>query len=130
MNNDTPSLARKEEGEDRLQALLDHLGRLLPDATQRRAFEACSRTPPPPSLRLNALIAGSQSLPASLAERAQPVPWCSTGYAFPPDESRLSHTVEHAVGAYYLQAKAPMFAVEALAPQPGERVLDLCAAPG
>ena len=129
MNNDTPSLARKEEGEDRLQALLDHLGRLLPDATQRRAFEACSRTPPPPSLRLNALISGSQSLSAPLAERAQPVPWCSTGYAFPADESRLSHTVEHAVGAYYLQAKAPMFAVEALAPQTGERVLDLCAAP-
>jgi NOL1/NOP2/sun family putative RNA methylase len=34
------------------------------------------------------------------------------------------------MGAYYLQAKAPMLAVEALAPRPGERVLDLCAAPG
>ena len=130
MNKDTASLARKEKGEDRLKYLLDHLGRLLPDAAQRRAFEACSRTPPPPSLRLNPLIAGSQSLSASLAARAQPVPWCSDGYEFPADKSLLSHTLEHAVGAYYLQAKAPMFAVETLAPQPGERVLDLCAAPG
>ena len=130
MNKDTVSLARKEKGEDRLQDLLDYLSRLLPDSTQQRAFEAYSRTPPPPSLRLNPLIAGSQSLSVSLAARAQPVPWCSDGYAFPADESRLSHTVEHAVGAYYLQAKAPMFAVETLAPQPGERVLDLCAAPG
>ena len=130
MNKDTASLARKEKGENRLQELLDHLGRLLPDAAQRRAFEACSRTPPPPSLRLNPLIAGSQSLSESLSKRAQPVPWCSEGYVFPADENRLSYTIEHAIGAYYLQAKAPMFAVETLAPQPGERVLDLCAAPG
>lgn len=36
----------------------------------------------------------------------------------------------HAAGLYYLQDPAAMAAAELLAPQPGERVLDLAAAPG
>ncbi len=115
---------------DRLQPLLDHLGLLLPDEKERRAFADCSRTPLPPSLRINPLIAQAEQLHPTLAERGHPVPWCSNGYAFPAAETRLSHTIEYAAGAYYLQATAPMLAVETLAPQPGERVLDLCAAPG
>ena len=130
MNNGTALLGRKDGEPDRLQPLLDHLGLLLPDEQERRAFADCSRTPLPPSLRINPLIAQAEQLHPTLAERGHPVPWCSNGYAFPAAETRLSHTVEHAAGAYYLQATAPMLAVETLAPQPGERVLDLCAAPG
>ena len=130
MNNGTALLGRKDGEPDRLQPLLDHLGLLLPDEKERRAFADCSRTPLPPSLRINPLIAQAEQLHSTLAERGHPVPWCSNGYAFPASETRLSHTVEHAAGAYYLQATAPMLAVETLAPQPGERVLDLCAAPG
>lgn len=130
MNNDTASLARKEDADDRLQRLLTHLGHLLPDDRQRRAFEECSRTPPPPSLRLNPLVEQAADLHDELSDRAERIPWCPTGYTLPAEATRLSHTIEHAAGAYYLQAKAPMLAAEILAPQPGERVLDLCAAPG
>ena len=65
-----------------------------------------------------------------LHQRGQSVPWCSEGFALPESDTSLGQTIEHAMGAYYVQAKAPMLAVEVLAPQPGERVLDLCAAPG
>ena len=33
-------------------------------------------------------------------------------------------------GAFHAQSRAAMLVARALAPQPGERVLDLCAAPG
>lgn len=36
----------------------------------------------------------------------------------------------HHAGAYYVQEPSAMSAVAALSPRPGERVLDLCAAPG
>ena len=35
-----------------------------------------------------------------------------------------------AAGAYYVQEPSAMCAAEALGAEPGERVLDLCAAPG
>ncbi len=128
MNKETASSARKND--PRLSALLDHLGRLLPDADQRRKFRTSSETSPPVSLRLNPLQVNATQLQAVCAKRGKAIPWCPQGFTFPDGEYRLGHTFEYAMGAYYLQAKAPMLAVEALAPQPGQRVLDLCAAPG
>jgi len=116
--------------EERLEALLRHLEQLLPDPGQRRAFRQCALTPPPASLRLNPLMPGYPALHAVLARRGEPVSWCPQGFVLPESESRLGHTLEYALGTFYIQAKAPTLAVEALAPQPGERVLDLCAAPG
>lgn len=113
-----------------LQALLQYIGRLLPNDQERAAFYQCAQTPPPASLRLNALQAQAHPLRLHLHQRGQSVPWCREGFALPDGNARLGQTIEHAMGAYYVQAKAPMLAVEVLAPQPGERVLDLCAAPG
>ena len=113
-----------------LQALLQYIGRLLPNDQERAAFYQCAQTPPPASLRLNALQAQARPLRPHLHQRGQSVPWCREGFALPDGNARLGQTIEHAMGAYYVQAKAPMLAVEVLAPQPGERVLDLCAAPG
>ncbi len=115
---------------DKLQALLQYIGRLLPNDQERAAFYRCSQTPPPASLRLNALQAQAQYVRPHLHQRGQSVPWCGEGFAWPESDISLGQTLEHAMGAYYVQAKAPMLAVEVLAPQPGERVLDLCAAPG
>ena len=130
MNKDRKASARKATDPARLQALLEYLGRLLPDDEQRQAFYRCSRTQPPSSLRLNSLQAQAQTLLPYLRRGGQPISWCAKGFVLPESEKGLGHMLEHAMGAYYIQAKAPMLAVEVLAPQPGERVLDLCAAPG
>ena len=130
MNKQTTPSTRKAYDPDKLQALLQYIGRLLPNDKERTAFYRCSRTPPPASLRLNALQAQAQHVQPYLHQRGQIVPWCSEGFALPESDASLGQTIEHAMGAYYVQAKAPMLAVEVLAPQPGERVLDLCAAPG
>ncbi len=58
-----------------------------------------------------------------------PVPWSSDSYYIPTD-SRLGRHVHHEMGVYYLQEPSAMAVVEALDPKAGERILDLCAAPG
>lgn len=42
----------------------------------------------------------------------------------------IGATPEYLAGHYMLQSAASMLAVRALAPQPGEKVLDMAAAPG
>jgi 16S rRNA C967 or C1407 C5-methylase (RsmB/RsmF family) len=57
------------------------------------------------------------------------VPWCPDGLAIRPDATPGRHPL-HDAGLFYLQEPSAMLPVEVLAPRPGERVLDLCAAPG
>ena len=59
----------------------------------------------------------------------QKVPWAEDGYILPA-ESTAGATVFHEAGAFYLQEPAAMLPAEVLDPRPGERILDLCAAPG
>ncbi len=59
----------------------------------------------------------------------QPVPWEPMGFYYDPD-SRPGLHVYHEAGVYYLQEASAMAPVALLDPQPGERVCDLCAAPG
>lgn len=57
------------------------------------------------------------------------VEWEPLGYYYDP-ESRPGLHPYHEAGVYYLQEASAMSAVALLDPQPGERVCDLCAAPG
>ncbi|MBI2503711.1 MAG: NOL1/NOP2/sun family putative RNA methylase [Candidatus Latescibacteria bacterium] len=126
MRKETPTPA----AEVRLEALLSHLEQLLGDAGQRAEFRRAALELPPPTLRLNALRPQPASLLHWLQERGEAVPWCDRAFVLSDSALRLGRTLEHALGAFYLQAKAPLLAVEALDPRPGERVLDLAAAPG
>ena len=58
-----------------------------------------------------------------------PVPWEPQGYYYDP-ESRPGLHPYHEAGVYYLQEASAMSAVALLDPQPGEKICDLCAAPG
>ena len=66
---------------------------------------------------------------APLEEALGPVPWAENAY-YLPLESVAGAQPLHEAGAYYLQEPSAMAAAAALRPQPGDRVLDLCAAPG
>ena len=59
----------------------------------------------------------------------EPVPWEPSAH-YLTVESDAGADVLHEAGGWYLQEPSAMAAVAALNPQPGERVLDLCAAPG
>jgi len=57
------------------------------------------------------------------------VPWCAEGRIYPEAERPAKSIFYHA-GLFYIQEPSAMCPVEVLKPQPGHRVLDLCAAPG
>ncbi|MCL2166812.1 MAG: RsmB/NOP family class I SAM-dependent RNA methyltransferase [Clostridiales bacterium] len=58
-----------------------------------------------------------------------PVPWAPAGFRFSADE-RPGILPFYQAGLYYLQEPSAMAPAEMLDVKPGERVLDLCAAPG
>ncbi|MBI4148573.1 RsmB/NOP family class I SAM-dependent RNA methyltransferase [Candidatus Woesearchaeota archaeon] len=62
----------------------------------------------------------------------KPIPWCPEGFLIQHKQDRLDvgNTVQHALGHYYVQEAASMIPPVVLSPQPGDTVLDLCAAPG
>lgn len=64
-----------------------------------------------------------------LPEAEAPVPWAKDGW-YLPLSSPAGTTPAHEAGAYYLQEPSAMAAAAALQAQPGDTVLDLCAAPG
>ena len=57
------------------------------------------------------------------------VPWEPMGYYYDPTARPGLHPY-HEAGVYYLQEASAMAPVALLDPQPGEKVCDLCAAPG
>ena len=77
------------------------------------------------ALRFNPLKGPIPALPFV----GQPVPWEPMGYYYDP-EARPGLHPYHEAGVYYLQEASAMSAVALLDPQPGERICDLCAAPG
>ena len=62
-------------------------------------------------------------------EAEEKVPWGTDAYYLPLDSDAGARPL-HEAGAYYIQEPSAMTAAAALHPLPGERVLDLCAAPG
>lgn len=80
-------------------------------------------------LRVNELKINPKALVDSLPIDSSSVKWCPSGFIIPSDTA-LSHHPYHAAGLYYLQEPSAMAVAQVLAPQPGDRVLDLCAAPG
>ncbi len=77
------------------------------------------------ALRFNPLKGERPKLPFA----GDPVPWATNGCYYDP-QSRPGLHPYHEAGVYYLQEASAMAPVTLLAPQPGERVCDLCAAPG
>ncbi len=137
MNNATYPEIRKAEfepvalpHEERREQLLRHLERLLPEATQAGAFREGMMTEPAAAIRLNTLMPAFGKLGDLLRRCATAVPWCRDAFVLAETERQCGSTLEHALGAVYMQAKATTLAVEALDPQPGERILDMAAAPG
>lgn len=69
--------------------------------------------------------------PADLFRRfaVKPVPWCENGFYYDGEE-RLSLHPFYYGGAYYIQEPCAMAPASFLPVKPGDKVLDLCAAPG
>ena len=59
----------------------------------------------------------------------EPIPWFPESW-YIDEDSQAGATVIHAAGAFYIQEPAAMIPAAVLNAKPGEKILDLCAAPG
>lgn len=81
------------------------------------------------SLRINTLKAEKESLVLDKKFSLEPVDWCETGYYYGNEAQPGKHPY-HEAGVYYIQEASAMAPGAYLEAQPGEKILDLCAAPG
>ena len=91
------------------------------------AFLSALDQPPTLALRVNALRPGA--LDAALPYCAGQVPWAADG-RYLIENVRPGSSLAHACGAFYLQEASAMVSAAVLDARPGEKILDLCAAPG
>ncbi len=81
-------------------------------------------------LRRNPLKCGEAQLRDALPFPIEPTAFSPLSYRFNAGEEGVGRLPAHHAGLFYVQEPSACSAVTALDPQPGERVLDLCAAPG
>ena len=106
------------------EAFCEKMEALLGD--EYPAFLAALDRPRAVGLRLNPLkTENPPPLPFGLVQ----VPWEPTGFCYDA-ETRPGLHPYHDAGLYYLQEPSAMAPAALLEPRPGERILDLCAAPG
>lgn len=92
-------------------------------------FYASYDSPKFAGIRVNTLKIDPIDFKAVVPFDLRPIPWCQTGYYVEEQAKPGKHPYYHA-GLYYIQEPSAMAPVELLDVTPGERVLDLCAAPG
>jgi NOL1/NOP2/sun family putative RNA methylase len=99
------------------------------------AFLSSLHLPALAGLRVNSLKISPTDFVGLSPWKLSPVEWCSTGFVVETNPASADQTQPgkhpfHSAGLYYLQEPSAMAAAQILAPQPGEKVLDLAAAPG
>lgn len=103
-------------------------------ADEAIAFFEANETPRPITIRANTLRTRRRDLAQALINRGvnlEPIgKWSKVGLQVFETPVPIGATPEYLAGHYMLQAASSFLPVIALAPQPGERVLDMASAPG
>ena len=108
------------------EAFLERMKTLLPENEYDRFLDSFGEeSKRHQALRINYLKARD----CKLFDDLDTVPWEERGRYYGEDLSPGKHPY-HEAGVYYIQEPSAMAPVSFLDPRPGERVLDLCAAPG
>ncbi len=107
---------------------MDRMKKML--GAEYETFKQCMEQPHLRGIRRNSLKCSEETLCRGLNIGWSPVPFSELSSYLPAEYEHIgSHPLHHA-GAFYVQEPSASSAVTALDPHPGEKVLDLCAAPG
>ena len=81
-------------------------------------------------LRVNTSKISPEKLRERVPWKLEPIPWISNGFYYPGETCQPAKHPYYGAGLYYLQEPSAMTPASRLPVEPGDRVLDLCAAPG
>lgn len=109
------------------EKFIENMKKQLPE-NEWEAFFACYQQKPYKGVRLNPLKGDKEDLKALLPFLEKEIPWEENG--FYTSEEKLGLNPYHFAGAFYSQEPSAMCAAPALDAQAGEKILDLCSAPG
>lgn len=110
-----------KEFSERIRDMLGDDYSLFCDACEQEVFRG---------LRINTLKADAEKVLPLLGYSVEPSLFCSDSYYIPSDVQSPGNNPLHHAGAFYIQEPSASSAVEVMDIKPGDRVLDLCAAPG
>ena len=109
------------------EQFIKNMKKQLPE-NEWEAFFAVYEKPPYKGVRLNPLKGGRYELKALLPFLGEEVSWEENG--FYTTLEKVGNSPFHAAGLFYSQEPSAMCAAPLLDVQEGEKVLDLCSAPG
>lgn len=110
------------------EAFKEKMRRLLSDEDYEKLMASYNGTVNK-GIRTNTLKCTLEEMAQNTPFELEPVDWCPTGYYIDSDV-RPGKNPAYYAGLYYVQEPTAMTSAEVLAPEPGDWVLDLCAAPG
>lgn len=93
-------------------------------------FFAAYQFPRKSGLRINPIKISREEWESLSPFSLKKIPFVTNGYYYEENQDQPGKHPYHAAGLYYIQEPSAMFVAEQLAPSRGEKVLDLCAAPG
>jgi len=109
-------------------AFIDQMKRLLGEEGFSNYLKALDQSVTK-ALRINLLRCPDGKAPCAIEGLGEEVPWARGAY-FVEGDARPGLSPLHEGGLYYLQEPSALSSASVLDAKPGERVLDLCAAPG
>lgn len=107
-----------------LQDMQELLGEEYP------SYQSVLQDHPFRAVRVNTLKCSVDSFLEKHLFDLKPTPFCKESFYVPYDTPQLGRHPYHHAGAFYLQEPSASSVAEILDVKPGDRVLDLCAAPG
>ena len=110
------------------QRFLDDMKELLMD--EYDDFIKSYDEPKTTGLRINTLKINKEELLNLNLYNLTPIPWADEGFYYDEEVDRPGKSPLHESGAYYLQEPSAMSVVPHLDIKEGDKVLDMCAAPG
>lgn len=97
---------------------------------EAKDFFSVFQFPKKSGLRINPLKITGEEWESLTPFSMEKIPYVNNGYYYDENQDQPGKHSYHAAGLYYIQEPSAMFVAEQLDPQGGEKVLDLCAAPG
>ena len=93
-------------------------------------YEKCFDEPRHYGLRVNTAKISTEDFLKIAPWALEPVPWIRNGFYYDGENCQPAKHPYYFAGLYYLQEPSAMTPADRLPVEPGDRVLDVCAAPG